>query len=219
MTSFHKTKGDFHKHIAAIHEEYGPTVRIAPDELSFTSPGAWPQIYSSRPQLQRSNFQSGLLKLPKSMIETPDAEHMRLRRLAAPAFLNSGVKEMETVLQRYIDTLCSQLAKRSGAPLNLVDWFRLALSDVIGQLALGQEFRCLELGRMHPWPRLLLKGTKQSAAFIESVLTRSSRGLLCKFQSSSFPSSPLLTDLAFGGPGFDVSASLLKSSNDLRQGA
>jgi len=46
----------------------------------------------------------------------------------------------------------------------MVEWFLWALNDVIGQLALDQEFQCLEKRRMHPWPSFLLGALKQMAA-------------------------------------------------------
>lgn len=54
--SYHHATGDLYKCIAAIHEKHGATVRIAPDELSFTSPQAWQQIYNARPQLEKSRY-------------------------------------------------------------------------------------------------------------------------------------------------------------------
>lgn len=98
------------------------------------------------------------------MITAPDAEHARIRRLAGPAFLNAGIAEVEPVLQHYVDLLCSQLAAASTeGSQNLVEWFLWALNDVIGQLALDQEFQCLEKRRMHPWPHFLLSVLKQAA--------------------------------------------------------
>lgn len=166
--SYHHASGDLYQHISAIHDHYGPTVRIAPDELSFTAPAAWPQIYNSRPQLRKTQFHfAGKEKdgFVESMITADDADHMRLRRLANPAFLNAGVLEVEPVLQQYTELLCSQLtaASAEGAQ-NLGEWFLWTLNDVIGQLALDQRFECLEKRRMHPWPSFLLGALKSIAA-------------------------------------------------------
>lgn len=100
------------------------------------------------------------------MIMAEDAEHTRLRRLAGPAFLNSGVMEVEPVVQKYVDSLCEQLrdASKGGRSQDMGEWFLWALNDVIGQLALDQEFECLEKRRMHPWPEFLLGALKRTAA-------------------------------------------------------
>ncbi|KXT05512.1 hypothetical protein AC578_3736 [Pseudocercospora eumusae] len=168
FASYHHATGDLYKNIAAIHEKYGKTVRIAPDELSFSTPEAWPAIYNSRPQLVKSryHFSTGSSsEIPESMITANDAEHMRLRRLAGPAFLNAGINEVEPVLQHYCNQLCEELKDASkGGSQNMVEWFLWALNDVIGQLALDQEFECLKQRRMHPWPAFLLDSLKHTAA-------------------------------------------------------
>lgn len=99
------------------------------------------------------------------MITAPDAEHARLRRLTGPAFLNSGINEVAEVPEHYAELLCSQLTQacREGSQ-NMVEWFLWTLNDVIGKLALDQEFQCLEKRRMHPWPSFLLGALKQTAA-------------------------------------------------------
>lgn len=100
------------------------------------------------------------------MITANDTEHMRLRRLTGPAFLNAGINEVASVPEHFAELLCTQLADASkdGTSQNLVEWFLWTLNDVIGQLALDQEFECLAKRRMHPWPSFLLGALKQIAA-------------------------------------------------------
>ncbi|OAL18469.1 hypothetical protein AYO22_10665 [Fonsecaea multimorphosa] len=167
--SWHQARGDLYKCIDAIHDQYGPTVRIAPDELSFTNPEAWAQIYNTRPQLQKTRFHfppAEGRKMPESMIMASDADHTRVRRLANPAFMTTGILEVEPVMQHYVDLLCTQLAQvyQEGSQ-NMVEWFLWTLNDVIGQLALDQEFDCLKNRRMHQWPRFLLQGLKNATIF------------------------------------------------------
>ena len=166
--SYHHATGDLYQCIAAIHAKYGSTVRVAPSELSFASPDAWTPIYNSRPQLQKTKYHfppGDAAVMPESMITAPDAEHARLRRLTGPGFTQNGLAEVEPVMQRYSDLLISQLqvACKEGSQ-NMVEWFLWTLNDVIGQLALNQEFECLAERRMHPWPKFLLGSLKSAAA-------------------------------------------------------
>jgi aspirochlorine biosynthesis cytochrome P450 monooxygenase len=184
FASKHHAQGDLYKNIARLHAEYGPTVRIAPSELSFSDPSLWNQIYNSRPQLAKSEFHFGQNNspsgLPPAMITEGDTAHARIRRLVNPAFLNSGVYEVEPVLQHYSDLLVSKLEQQSQSqsqpssgsetkgfqgikPIEMGERFLWTLSDVIGKLAMGYEFNCLEQERMHPWPAFLLKVLKHSA--------------------------------------------------------
>lgn len=98
------------------------------------------------------------------MITASDVEHARLRRLTGPAFTTKGVEEIEPVLQHFSDVFISQLVKASGdGPQNMVEWFLWTLNDVIGKLALDEDFQCLEKRRMHPWPSFLLAALKTTA--------------------------------------------------------
>ena len=99
------------------------------------------------------------------MITSSDAEHARLRRLTGPAFLNSGINEVAEVPEHFAELLCSQLSEAyEEGSQNLVEWFLWTLNDVIGKLALDQDFECLEKRRMHPWPATLMGALKQVAA-------------------------------------------------------
>lgn len=185
FASYHHSNGTLYQQIAAIHEKYGETVRIAPDELSFSDPVAWQQIYNSRPQLPKSRYHFAEVSsegIPEAIITAPDDEHMRLRRLANPAFLNAGIAEFEPILQGYTDLLCDQLAECSGeGPQNLVTWFLWTLNDVIGQLALDQRFECLSKKRLHPWAVFLMKVLKQVATLTQFVRYGISIDFLSKF--------------------------------------
>lgn len=70
------------------------------------------------------------------------------------------------MLQKYTDRLCSRLAEagREGKSQDICEWLLFAFNDVIGQLALDQEFSCLEKTQMHPWPAFLLGALKRTAA-------------------------------------------------------
>lgn len=217
--SYHHARGDLYQRISAIHYQHGPKVRIAPDELSFTSPDCWGQIYNSRPQLQKTTFHFADERDPdgfaQTMITANDAEHMRLRRLASPAFLSSGVLEVEPVMQQYTELLCSQLADASGeGSQNMVEWLLWTLNDVIGHLAMDQRFECLARRRMHPWPSFLLAGLKLTAGvnqfrrfgispkWLQLLLTREMRdlkydfvGLRCALQLWSNPCIMLQCEL------------------------
>jgi hypothetical protein len=51
-------RGVQHLYNYHLHEKYGPVVRISPDELSFTEPYAWEQIYGHRVCLSTRVYES-----------------------------------------------------------------------------------------------------------------------------------------------------------------
>lgn len=72
----------------------------------------------------------------------------------------------------YIDLLTSRLRECASSPdtevVDLVKWFNFTTFDIVGDLALGESFHCLEDSRYHGWVALLFLQFK-AAAFIVAV--------------------------------------------------
>ena len=100
--------------VLEFHRKYGPVVRIAPNELAFTDPQAWNDIYgmqSGRVQNQRCSdaytpWQEGF---DSGIIHANDTLHARLRRIYGPAFTPKAVEDQAPMLMKYADLLVAQL--------------------------------------------------------------------------------------------------------------
>ena len=85
------TGSDVHK-ILELHEKYGPVVRTAPRQVSYTDASAWKTIYGHKTGGKTKTFE----KDPKLYITDPtatrhiviadDASHTRQRRILANSF-------------------------------------------------------------------------------------------------------------------------------------
>ncbi|KAF8461531.1 putative cytochrome P450, partial [Kalaharituber pfeilii] len=155
-----------------VHRKYGSVVRVAQNDLSFTSPAAWKDIHShhaGQPTFIKAGFyyqDPKHLTLPNIINEANVAKHAQVRRLHAPAFSAKALKEQETIIDRYINLLVQRLWKRyadrqkgpDGEYCNFVDWYNYTTFDAIGDLAFGDStaFACLENERSHPWVSTLL---------------------------------------------------------------
>lgn len=156
--------------ILEIHEKYGPIVRLAPYELSFTTEDAWADIYGKqqgKPQLQKDQCQMYLApNEAKGILTEPnDASHGRMRRVFKIAFKNLDVdhfrrnfshafsektlRESEHILQKYFDKLILKLRENVGKPVDMVAWYEFTLFDTIGDLLFGRPFDCLETSTSH----------------------------------------------------------------------
>jgi hypothetical protein len=156
--------------ILELHEQYGPIVRLAPSELSFTMEEAWLDIYGKqqgKPQLQKDQCQMYLApNMAKSILTEPnDASHGRMRRVFDIAFKNLDVdpyrrnfshafsektlRESEPILQKYFDKLIFKLRENVGKPIDMVAWIEFTLFDTIGDLLFGRPFDCLEKSSSH----------------------------------------------------------------------
>ena len=148
-------RGSIVHDIVALHEQYGPVVRIAPDELSYNDPGASKPIYHSNPEFPKDpmhlppfhNGAPGILAANKH-------NHSRYRKLLAKGFSEKGMRAQQPMIQRHINTLLARLQERCAVgevTQDLVEWYNWAMFDIIGDLAFGESFECLEGARTHDW--------------------------------------------------------------------
>ncbi|KAG8408382.1 hypothetical protein J3459_017854 [Metarhizium acridum] len=88
--------------------------------------------------------------------------HARQRRLLSHAFSEKALREQEPILQTYCTKLCAQLEEscRSG-PVDLFDWYTFATFDLVGDLAFGKSFGCLEAGMASPFVESIKTGSQE----------------------------------------------------------
>ncbi|KAI9373001.1 putative sterigmatocystin biosynthesis P450 monooxygenase stcF [Aspergillus egyptiacus] len=146
-------RGTIVRDIQRLHDQYGPVVRIAPDELSYITPDAARPIYASSPELPKDP-----MHLPPFHNDTPGIlaadqdRHRRYRRLLAYAFSEKGLRAQQGMIQGHIDRLVTRLQEScSSGSVDLTVWFNWATFDIIGDLAFGESFGCLERMETHPW--------------------------------------------------------------------
>ena len=90
-----------------MNERYGEIVPVGPDEVSFTDPMAWKDIYLKdflRPYTHKDNPPG---KDAENLISASEADHHRFRKVLAPAFVQSH--EQEAVVQSYVNLLINKL--------------------------------------------------------------------------------------------------------------
>lgn len=149
--------GDYHQKLHAMHEQYGHVVRVAPDELSYTAPQAWKDIFGNRNIKKNSTWTGNQEKdHPISIVSTDEATHLRNRRALTGAFTEHAVVEHASVLEDLVQTMIERFkeaASDSNRPsiLNAVDWFNWLTFDISGALSFGESFDSVKSGRAHPW--------------------------------------------------------------------
>lgn len=128
-------------------------MRIAPNHLIFTDPKAWDAIYGMQPgrvqnQKDHLNYTPLAPGWESKIVYANDAIHARLRRLYGPAFTPKAVEEQSGMLMKYADLLISQLKKATAKePVqDMCAWYNFTTFDLIGDLAFGEAFQCLDHG-------------------------------------------------------------------------
>lgn len=140
---WYQWRGLLNHRLAELHQVYGPVVRVAPDEVSYTSETAWRTIYGQRSvemakdpvfSLSKPSGAQGKCILkpsnrlscfprysslayswgPITDLLTADREtHTRQRRLMSHAFSEKALREQESILNLYASRLCEELQSRS----------------------------------------------------------------------------------------------------------
>ena len=152
--------GDLPQRVRQFHDQYGGIVRVGPNELSFTDPISWKDIYLRnfiRPYEYRSAPPG---KDAPNLITASESDHSRFRKVMAPAF--SSTPEQETVVNTYVDLMIHKLhdiirddTSGNSAVVDVLKWFNLTTFDIIGHLLWGCSFGCLEEERYHPWLQVI----------------------------------------------------------------
>ncbi|KAF2275245.1 cytochrome P450 [Westerdykella ornata] len=154
-------KGRFPFDKLELHKRYGPVVRVGPWELSYTSSAALKTIYGHHnPAVTGySEFDKDRIEFLTSangvwnVLSAYAEDHSRFRRLLSHSFSDKGLKEMQPRIQALIELLVKRLKEAAdrGEYTNIAEWFNWTTFDVIGDLAFGSSFGCLEKQRTDPW--------------------------------------------------------------------
>ena len=155
--------------LSVLHEQNGPVVRTAPNEISFTDPDAWKTIYGQRQsgyakfKKNYDTFHQNQSDLAHSLFIAGDADHLRMRKHLAHAFSDRALREQEPIIQGHIDTLIRNLRDQAcggSKSVNLVDWFNYVAFDIVADLSFGEPFDTLSDEEYRPWVKILSKAWK-----------------------------------------------------------
>ncbi|KAI1656208.1 cytochrome P450 [Daldinia decipiens] len=168
-------KGSWVRQVPALHQRYGPVVRIAPDHLAIDGAVAWPEIYAHRPNTKPEFGRPAGLLFPGDelcILGAPREAHRRMRRQLSLAFSDSALSEQEATISRFVGMLLDKIEVHSqgGKYVDIVEWLNFAVFDVVGDLALSDSFHSLENNAYHPWVHSIFLGIRgtQLARFLGS---------------------------------------------------
>ncbi|KAH7126607.1 cytochrome P450 [Dendryphion nanum] len=144
-------KGDIDRQCSALHEQYGPFVRISHTEVSVCHPDAVRKLLLD--PLHKGDWYR-VVALPDHRFQTPMSETdpkqhvLRTRNLAA-GFALSHVIKTEPFIDDAILLLKKKLSglAESKSQVHLDAWFNYLAFDVIGEVLFSQQFGFLEAGK------------------------------------------------------------------------
>ncbi|OCK73458.1 cytochrome P450 monooxygenase-like protein [Lepidopterella palustris CBS 459.81] len=144
--------------IRRLHEELGPVVRVAPNELSYSSSKAWNDIYGFRSGKPEMSKETPLYQAqPPGILSATRIKHSHFRHLMSRGFSEAALREQEPLVKGYADLLMGRLHEQAklGDAVDIVSWYNFFTFDVIGDLAFGEPFGCLATSDYHPWVKMI----------------------------------------------------------------
>ena len=134
--------GKFIFHIAALHEQYGPIVRINPYELHVNDPDFFAEIYHNNKWITHRDSFFNLDYIGDGLAFTLDHDVHRSRREAlAPYFSMQSIRALEPRIVGVVRDMVERLGRAagSGEVLNLYELGSAFAMDVITDYAFGER--------------------------------------------------------------------------------
>ncbi|KAL1967665.1 hypothetical protein VTN77DRAFT_2922 [Rasamsonia byssochlamydoides] len=152
--------------IRDLHERYGEVVRIAPDELSYSTGEAWKEIYHKPTQKDLRFYGKAHFKNIPDMVRGGDEDHARFRRNFSHAFSDRALREQESLIRQYVDLLVHKLDQASQkGKVDLVRMFNCTTFDVMGDLTFGEPLGLLQGSEYNAWVSLIFASMKINTLF------------------------------------------------------
>ncbi|SMQ48585.1 unnamed protein product [Zymoseptoria tritici ST99CH_3D7] len=160
--------------LPALHEQYGPVVRIGPKELSYAGGAAsWRGIYGFRksgdahPAKLEKDYAKPLNRVD-GIFTADDANHGRQRKILSHSFADKTLKDFEPMLKLWVGKLTDRIADKSGEEVDLLQYYNCTTFDIMGDLTFGEDLHMLETGEYNDWVKAIFQGIK-SGTIIRGV--------------------------------------------------
>ncbi|KAG9375924.1 Cytochrome P450 [Pyrenophora tritici-repentis] len=141
-------KHDFATYNIALHEEYGPVVRLAPNRYSVNDTGASRVLLGYHNALDKSNYYTpfGDPSQGNLFSEVNVQIHANIRRPISQLYSNNNLLSYEPFVNACNSILLRRLKEYSGSgkQLNVRHLMQYYAFDVIGEITLGSRFGFME---------------------------------------------------------------------------
>ncbi|KAL2846419.1 cytochrome P450 [Aspergillus pseudoustus] len=152
ILKYYTVLGQRPRYVHALHEKYGPIVRVSPTEIDISDIPAAREIHRiASPYMKAPWYRLLNRKDGESMFSTTDPDyHRRHRRLLSSPLSDANLRtEMEPLVRARINLAIEKMKSEAASPRGVADiykWFFFMATDIIGELSFGDSFRMLEIG-------------------------------------------------------------------------
>ncbi|KAI0877415.1 cytochrome P450 [Hypoxylon argillaceum] len=141
--------GQYFKRIRDMHREYGPIIRINPDEVHFNDAEFINNIFPTTGRKTDKPLWVGRRSgTPDSIVATLSHEKHRMRRNSVSTFFSAAsVRRVEPIIKERLERMFERwdkLGRGGGAVLKMLMVFQAYASDVVTSYAFGDSFGFLD---------------------------------------------------------------------------
>lgn len=139
-----------------LHEKHGSLVRIGPNSVSVSDPGAIPIVYALNSGFVKSDFYAVQQTLSKGnrlftlFTSLDERFHARLRRSVSNAYAMSTLVQFEKYIDSttiaFLGQMKSRFADKPKSKCNLSAWLQWYAFDVIGELTFSKRLGFIDGG-------------------------------------------------------------------------
>ncbi|KAL4979516.1 cytochrome P450 [Aspergillus desertorum] len=156
LLKYYTVTGQRPRYVHALHQKYGPVVRISPSIVDISDIPASRDIHRiASPFLKAPFYRMLVRKDGESLFSTTDPEyHRRHRRLLSSPLSDTSLRTVEPLVKSRIQLAISRIREEALSPRGVADiykWFFFMATDIIGELSFGDSFRMLEIGEKNQY--------------------------------------------------------------------
>ncbi|KAF2130179.1 cytochrome P450 [Dothidotthia symphoricarpi CBS 119687] len=163
-------------YIDNLHKQYGPIVRLSPNEVAVADLDAFKEIHKIGTKYLKSEWYLRLANFPKAGVFTmlDPREHGPRRKLLSRSFSRTYLVEHWESVVREKALLAVQKIKvdAQNSSADIYNWWMLLASDISAHCAFGESLGMLEAGHQNQFLRVLKKLTMGAGIMVEMPFLR-----------------------------------------------
>ncbi|KAF8866637.1 cytochrome P450 [Acephala macrosclerotiorum] len=126
----------------ALHEKYGPIIRLGPNEVHIHDPDYFNQLLAFRP-LNKWAMAGQQFGISEAIFGTEDYKHYTKKRAAfGDSFSHSNALKLQDLMNEHINKACEIIKQRDteGRTIDLAYIYRGAPADIFTEFIFGSQF-------------------------------------------------------------------------------
>lgn len=124
--------------VEKVHRKYGPVVRLAPNELSFSDRSCIKEIYFQGSKFPKSRRYEGFASTTRASFDMTDKdEHRQRRNLVRHVLAQSNIDNAGPLIADQVRKSLAWVQRSEGDSLEIMLWMRRVMLDTAGKRPLS----------------------------------------------------------------------------------